>query len=456
MRRLFGRVLVLSLLSFPYPARAEPLALPDLPVETVTLSNGLRVLLAPDPRATLTSVVVLYEVGSADDPDGKRGLAHLTEHLVAEWTKHVPDAFLALAAAGAANANAHTGADVTTYEETVPPERLETALWVESDRMGFAAEAVTDDRVAREIPVIANEQRDRQDLHVASVAAALAQHSLFPPWHPYVALFDDANDRPNAADVRAFLATWYTPRNASLTIAGRFDREATLALVRRYFEPIPGFDAVARPQLPPFAEDRATGLTVAANAFHDEVLLSWRTPRLGEPDDAALDLVALALSGPGNTRLSRSLVTADLASSVFARQQSFRHASVFYVAVECEPGVDPRAVVANVERSIDDLVHQLEPGEVARARAAQVAMALARMETTSSRAAVLAGAGRPLLGGAPASLAGLERYASIGRDDVAAAAGRWLAPTRAVTMVVYADRTASRAGELRARTERGR
>jgi predicted Zn-dependent peptidase len=153
--------------------------LPDLPVQTVVLPNGLTVLLAPDANARAISVVTAYGAGSGDDPDNLQGLAHFTEHMVAQRTKHVADAQHALEAAGGTLSNALTSGDTTTYFETLPPGRLETALWIESDRMGFAADAISEERVNAERPIVANESRDRNLDGRLTAAGWAGMHELF-------------------------------------------------------------------------------------------------------------------------------------------------------------------------------------------------------------------------------------------------------------------------------------
>jgi zinc protease len=364
----------------PPHALADSASLPPLPAETVVLSNGLRVMLAPDPHATLTSVRASYNVGAADDPNGLRGLAHLSEHMVAAQTKHLQGALHLLAASGASHFNATTSLDSTFYFETVPPERLETALWVESERMGYAAEVVTEARVVAERPVVHNEELERRTDGLLGAVWAFPQHELFPGWHPYSTVSDGDFDFDSihATDVQAFLSTWYTPRNAVLAIAGRFDRESTLALVRRYFESLPSPQPPVRPTLRTWTTEGAR-LVVAASALRDQVVVEWRTPSFGAQDDAALDFASMMLSGPGNTRLRRALVDTNLASSVSTREASHRAASVFWVSATCAPGKQSDVVLRAIQDTVDALATSVTNEDVARARAAWWASTLSKL-----------------------------------------------------------------------------
>jgi zinc protease len=115
-------------------------------IEEHHLANGLRVVLAPDDTLSDVSLVVRYEAGQGDDPDGREGLAHVTEHVLFGAFRHGAHAKLLLQA-GASNLNAHTGLDSTSFEETVSPEALDLALWLEGAGMATAADVVDEKEV---------------------------------------------------------------------------------------------------------------------------------------------------------------------------------------------------------------------------------------------------------------------------------------------------------------------
>jgi zinc protease len=430
-------------------ARAQPIDPFSLPSETIRLPNGLKVLLAPDPRARFASVVVSYAAGSADDPDGLRGLAHMVEHLVANRTKHVPDTMRALEAAGGCRFNATTTPDATTYFESVPPERLATALWIESDRMGFAEDAITEERVDSQRAIVENEER--QSNHDGSLAAlgSITMHELFPAWHPYAALADGATDTPRvrAKDVLAFIHTWYTPANATLAIAGAFDRQATVDAIIRYFGHLPSAPVPTRPVLPTWVSPGAW-LLVDAAAPGDSVVFAWRTPAYGSKDDAALDLAAAALAGAGNERLTPALIASHLATGVSARQQSEREASVFYLRVWTAPGVDLDRVVRTTQAVIDEFARSATADETARAQAMWRSDALSTLETTWGRASLLTSASK--IGDEPGPTFdwGTGRRSALDQRDVARTVGERLGPWQRVVTAIIANRRASIRGVL--------
>lgn len=341
---------------------------PEPQAEKLVLANGLTVLLSHDAHASLVSVLVSYKAGTGDEPDGLRGLAHLVEHLVAQRT-HVGDAMRVLDAVGACRVNAQTSIDNTAYFETLAPERLETALWIESDLMGYGAEAATEERIAAQRAVIENEDRERRNDAALGATPSFTYHALFPDWHPYIPDESASGDldRIHAIDVAAFLRTWYSPSNATLAIAGAFDRDKTIAIVKKYFETL---RPSAVPRRPPLADwvKPPLKLTVQAQVPDNSVVLSWRSPAEGGWDDAALEVAATALAGPANHLLSRALIAARLARVVSARQRSMRAASVFEVMAIMAPGADPRQIAPLVQQEIEALARGERSREIDVAR----------------------------------------------------------------------------------------
>jgi len=137
---------------------------PDIPFERYTLPNGLDVILHVDHDAPIAHVEVTYRVGSKDEAPGKTGFAHLFEHVMFQGTKQIPEDahFKYLKEAGASNINGTTNNDRTNYFETVPANRLELALWLESSRMGFLLDRPAfQETLDGQRDVVKNERRQR-------------------------------------------------------------------------------------------------------------------------------------------------------------------------------------------------------------------------------------------------------------------------------------------------------
>jgi predicted Zn-dependent peptidase len=213
-----------------------------LPYTTTKLANGLEVIVHENHRSPIVTVNVMYHVGARDDPEGRRGFAHLFEHVMFAGSQHVaPGQFLALLDnAGATDLNAETDPDWTTYHETVPANQLELALWLESDRMGFLVNGLDQGRFDNARQVVARERQQRVLNVPGGRVYEMIMGTLFPPGHPYHALgLAESLDSATLDEARAFFDTFYAPNNATIVLSGDIDKAQALALVERYFGPIP-------------------------------------------------------------------------------------------------------------------------------------------------------------------------------------------------------------------------
>src|SRR5438105_1851136 len=175
---------LLLLLALTATASAED---PKIAFEKYKLPNGLEVILAPDNSVPIVSVNVWYHVGSGDEVPGKSGFAHLFEHMMFQGSKNTgPDAhFKILRQIGAGNVNGTTNTDRTNYFEVVPSHQIETALWLESDRMGHLLDILDSKEMANQIDVVRNERRQNYDNVPYRKATFKTYEALFPEGHPY-------------------------------------------------------------------------------------------------------------------------------------------------------------------------------------------------------------------------------------------------------------------------------
>ncbi|HGG57714.1 MAG TPA: insulinase family protein, partial [Nannocystis exedens] len=225
-----------------------------------TLANGLEVILHQDRSSPQVAVNVWYHVGSGNEVPGRSGFAHLFEHMMFQGAKHIGEDvhFDILREIGGTGVNGTTNSDRTNYYEIVPAHHLETALWLESDRMGYLLDLLNQKSLDNQKEVVRNERRQRYDnvpygLDRFAVAAA-----LYPEGHPYRYLTIGRHEDLEAAklvDVRAFFKQWYVPSNATLTLAGDFDIHQAKAMVDKWFG---SFPTLPRPEVVPV---QATPLT---------------------------------------------------------------------------------------------------------------------------------------------------------------------------------------------------
>src|SRR5262247_3374984 len=247
------------------PGTSTPAASAALKIdyEKFTLPNGLDVILSEDHRLPLVAVNLWYHVGPANEEPGRTGFAHLFEHMMFQGSKHVPGDlhFKTVEAAGGTDLNGTTDFDRTNYFETMPADRLETALWLESDRMGYLLDDLDQGKLSNQQDVVRNERRQSVEAQPYGIVEEELYHQLFPKGHPYYASVIGSHADIQAAkldDVKAFFKQFYAPNNASLVIVGDIDKAATKQLVEAYFGPLKrGADVPKRDlQTPPITAER--------------------------------------------------------------------------------------------------------------------------------------------------------------------------------------------------------
>ena len=264
--------------------------------EKFKLANGLTVILHSDRSLPLVAVNVWYHVGPANEPAHRSGFAHLFEHLMFEGSKYVGHEFdRILESIGATNSNGTTSWDRTNYFETAPSENLETLLWLESDRMGFMIDTLTQERLDVQRDVVKNERRQSYENAPYGPSSLAMLNALFPEGHPYHgAVIGSMQDLSAAtlADVTEFFRQYYAPSNATLCIAGDLDPAQAKAWIERYFGTLRRSPASAgqAAAVRAVAQSRALGRQRASDACASLVRLSQparvhrRRPRAGRRD----------------------------------------------------------------------------------------------------------------------------------------------------------------------------
>jgi predicted Zn-dependent peptidase len=427
----------------------------SLPFEKYVLPNGLEVILHEDHRTPVVAVNVWYHVGSKDEGPGRNGFAHLFEHVMFQGSRNVGEDqfFRFLERAGASDKQGTTNTDRTNYYETVPSSELALVLWLESDRMGFLLDHANDETFKSQREVVKNERRQNYENAPYGLVRQFVRNAIFPPTHPYHRLTIGTPADLDAAsfdDVKSFFRRYYVPNNATLTIAGDFDRARAKALVDRYFASLPrGADAkpVRGPMPSPLTKE--VRLEVEAAVELPRVGMSWVTPPQFAPGDAELDLVSDMLASGKSSRLYKRLVyDMQIAQSVSATQESSELASTFEIWVTLKK-----------DRSIEEVLKVIDD-ELAKVRAAQPSAAeldrgrtralsglVFSMERVTSRADSLNMYNRRA--GDPGYFEkDIARYEKATAADVQKAAATYLVPGQRVVTLVRPTPDAPRAGRL--------
>jgi len=279
--------------------------------EKIVLENGLNVILHEDKTLPMIAVNVWYHVGSKNEQIGKTGFAHLFEHMMFEGSKnHRHDYFDPLQKVGA-SINGSTTSDRTNYWENIPSNCLELALWLESDRMGFLLEAIDQKRFDTEREIVKNERRQSYENRPYGQAQLELQPLIFPTPHPYSWPVIGSQTDLNAAsleDVKSFYRKFYSPSNACLTIAGKYDKNETIDLINKYFGNLPTAQPIERIHKIASSLSGEVYLQLFDSVQLPKLYLVWPSPAMFDYSEAPLDLLASVLGEGKSSRLHKLLV----------------------------------------------------------------------------------------------------------------------------------------------------
>jgi zinc protease len=297
-----------------------------IPYTKHVLPNGLTVVLAEDHSDPLVHVDVTYHVGSAREEIGKSGFAHFFEHMMFQGSDNVGDEqhFKIISGSGG-TLNGSTNLDRTNYYETVPSNQLEKMLWLESDRMGFLLDAVTQKKFEIQRSTVKNERGQNYDNRPYGLVGEFASKNIYPYGHPYswltIGYIEDLN-RVDVQDLKNFFLRWYGPNNATITIGGDIKSTEVLKMVEKYFGSIPRGPEVTKTILPAVVieKDRYVSLT---DNYAKQPTLSKVFPTVPnyDKDMGALACLAQVLGQGKNSVLYQQLVKTQkaLSASSFSR-----------------------------------------------------------------------------------------------------------------------------------------
>jgi predicted Zn-dependent peptidase len=353
-----------------------------IPIETFQLDNGLLVTLSEDHTAPIAAVNLWYHVGSANERSGRTGFAHLFEHMLFQGSANVAaNEHFELVQRAGGTLNGSTWLDRTNYFETLPSNQLGLALWLEADRMGALLPAMTQQKLDTQRDVVKNERRWSVDNQPYGTWWERLPALSYPPTHPFHhSLIGSMEDLTAASleDVEHFFATYYTPDNAVLSIAGDFDPAEARELVRRYFGPIPR--GSGRPPLPDMSLPDRFGTwlrtTVPDEVMLPRLFLAFRSPVFGSNEYYAASVASAILGLGKGSRLQRILVRErEVASEATAFTFDLsKGADLLVLDVTGRPEVTREAI----EAAVADVVDSMRSDGVTRD---EIERALALVET---------------------------------------------------------------------------
>ena len=309
--------------------------------EKFELANGLKVIIHEDASTPMAAVNLLYDVGSRDESPEKTGFAHLFEHLMFGGSVNIPEYDTPLQKAGGTN-NAFTSADITNYYEVLPASNIETAFWLESDRMlnlDFSQESLDVQK-----KVVAEEFKERNlNQPYGDVWHEMRKQTYLE--HPYKWPVIGKNlehiESFELEDVKKFFYKHYRPNNCILCVSGGVKAQEVLPLIEKWFGNIPRGEAYNRslPNEPLQTEYRFKEITadVPLNALY----INFKMPGRTEDDFYPIDFMSDLLSGGTSSRLYQSLIKEkQMFSSISAYITSSIDTGLFVIEGKLSENVD--------------------------------------------------------------------------------------------------------------------
>jgi predicted Zn-dependent peptidase len=351
-------------------------------VERFRLSNGLRVVLAPDRSVPVIGVAVVYDVGIRSEPEGRTGFAHLFEHLMFQGSANLEKlAHFRYVQGSGGSFNGSTHFDYTDYYEVLPANALERALFLEADRM--RGPRLTEDTLRNQIDVVKEEIRvnvmNRPYGGFPWLRLPPVMFDTFPNAHDGYGSFVDL-ESATVVDAADFFASYYAAGNAVLSVAGDLDVESAKVLIERHFGDVPARPA---PQRPSFAEP---DLTAERRSDYTDpfapltaICAGWRVPDPINEFTNYLPYVVLAevLTDSDASRLVERMVLKDRSVtsvggyvSFFGEAYEVRDPTVLLLQAFLPPGGSVDRVMTTIDEEIDRLATGgLVAGELARTQA---------------------------------------------------------------------------------------
>jgi zinc protease len=413
----------------------------DIPVETYTLTNGLKVVLSRDTTAPIVTVAVYYHIGFRIEPRDRTGFAHLFEHMMFQGSENLGKlAFIQLVQRNGGILNGSTRFDFTNYYEVIPSSVLQTALWAEADRMRGLK--VTQENLTNQQGVVKSEVR----VNVLNrpyggwpwlTVPQLANENWYNAHNFYGDLED--LDAATLQDVQQFFKTYYAPNNAALVVSGDFDAAQVKQWVSQYFESIPRAEV---PPIPDLAEPRQTAekwKTVDDKlAKRPALAVAYHMPPRGSPEYWAMALLQQILVAGPDSALYQELVqkrglTGEVEGGVnlLGNQYNYQGPMLWMAYLFHDSEHSPKEIVAAIDTAIEPLRKgPVDQATLERARVKARSAYYADLETTFGfgRADLLAA--QALFDGTPAAVNRIEpSLLAVTPELIQKTAEEWLRPT---------------------------
>lgn len=331
----------------------------------VTLSNGLKVFLKEIHTAPIISSWLWYRVGSRDEVQGRTGISHWVEHMQFKGTPQFPANILDKSISREGGSwNAFTYMDWTAYFETMPADKIDIALRLESDRM--VNSQFDANEVASERTVIISEREGSENEPMFLLGEAIQQSAfrIHPYHHEVIGDMADLHTMTRE-DLYSHYRTFYVPNNAVMALAGDFDTQTMLGRIKELFEPIPGGMEPARLAREEPMQKGEVRLSVEGPGGTSYVQVCYRFPSASHPDFFPLSVLDSLLAGPSNlnmfsggisnktSRLYRALVDKELAVSAHGGAQATIDPFLYSITMTVHPKRTPEEALTALDKEIE-------------------------------------------------------------------------------------------------------
>jgi zinc protease len=396
-----------------------------IPYEKYKMANGLTVIVSEDHSDPIVHVEVTYHVGSNRETMKRTGFAHFFEHMMFQGSQNVADEehFKIVQGAGG-NMNGTTNRDRTNYFETVPSNMLETALWLEADRMGFLLPAFTNKKFENQRKTVKNE-KDQLYGDGYGMLPEVQDQMIYPYGHPYswqtIGYVDDLNEA-DSTDLKNFFLKWYGPNNAILVITGDVNTKEALSLVEKYFNSINRGPEVSPLMKTPIVLEEKKIKTITSKVFAPLTSITYPTVPTFHKDEPALDVLSQLLSNGKNTVLYKHFIDNEMGLQADCYNASYEISGEFSFQLVTYPsvmgGLSEKEMRDTLEAALNDFeMNGFTDADLNRVKQEYMAGYYGYSESVASKASVLTQY-EMLTNGNMTLDKDFERYKNITREDV--------------------------------------
>jgi len=412
-----------------------------IPYEKYVLSNGLTLIVHVDHSDPVVHVDVTYHVGSAREEIGKSGFAHFFEHMMFQGSDNVADEqhFKIVSDAGG-TLNGSTNRDRTNYYQTVPSNQLEKMLWLESDRMGFLLDAVTQQKFEIQRSTVKNERGQNYDNRPYGLVGEKSSKTLYPYGHPYswltIGYLEDLN-RSNVNDLKNFFLRWYGPNNAVITVGGDVDPAQVVKLTEKYFGSIPKGPEVDKMFIPEPVLSSTRYVSYVDNYARLPLLsIVYPTVPLYDKDMGALACLASVLGQGRNSILYQQLVKKQLALQANCNSGYSELGGEFNFSIVPMQGKTLGQMDSLFKNALDSFeVRGVTEEDVAKFKGSTEAQQINSLQSVAGKVSQLAAF--QTFAGNPNKIADLiKMYTSVTREDVMRVYNQYIKGKYAVVLSV--------------------